>query len=778
MTKNNFNNGIFHYVNNDVHQFINDENKQKMKIKMNIYENNNNDFNVHDYSITYPLKSKINTNHHRPFESDVIYTQKEFPINSNTSNIIKLDEEILRNMNEKEKNKYILKIIEKFLTTKYEKQIVYFISNVHQKLKKFGNDVIFVIKGGHAIELGIEYINHLLSKNLNYLKPSTSDWDTGIFINPNLTTKKWNEIFEEINIIITEEMGDFNKEFTKNYKSQIEQINNKYFSIETNKSTKIERLSQNRCINRNCEKIKNNCKCSKHIPYIFSESYNFTLPDFILHRLKFNINMKNKQYLIECIDISFETKSSEKLKNIWNERFSILYNPIIEYNHYGFDIPIPSLEFLNIEEQRLIDQAIRLGPTYPDFRKLEKRRNRVKNLNEAMCYIEGTVFDGKKIDYNELEKTCVEKNVQIPNCNINPIVNKWILDTTNKQDLSKNKLIDLILKLVSKITPIYFKNEKIAKNKLISFRKYQLCNILVWYFKLLYNYLDNSQMTDYLNIRFTQTNNKKYDYLGEVEVYLVTLIDYIDKELSKGRSVSSEEILNWEKENKEKIIVYFLHRIFGICIKKNLRVKLEKTLRYIRKSFDKNTIMMIIGGEAIKQYHPNIFESPDYDIEIIINKKMDHTYKLQVIRNIYTGLDKLKNELTDSLNIDCFTSLKNVKYKFNTILFELKHSSKIVFYVTFIYNIKNQTKTGVANLFEIQIFNQEKNGTHHAMSMFNNKNQLPFENIKNLTNDINGLPYASLPALRSEYNFREGKRWNPLKGYIDIIRSKLINPDN
>lgn len=791
-----FNGKIFEYMDPDVRLFMDDDERRRMKIKFNIYEDSVEDYHVHDYdfgdykSIRFnssrntgnterkkPTFDNIDPFPNFPKETEPSENIGSIPVDIKKEQPFKLNEQYMNSLNSKERSEYLIKYIEKTLTSRYEKEIVYFISRLYQRFKKFGKNVIYLVKGGHATRLYLEYLSRLLKKDLKYLQPDTSDWDTGIYINPELKSNEWNKILDEVNSIVKDEIDTFNKNFTSTQKDTLKSINDKYFRVITDDSVRIELLTSNMCQNRQCEKIKKGCKCVQKIPYVFSESYNYTIPsDFILHRIKFNVQILNNMRRIstECIDISIEKENSMNLRKLWIDRFKILHRPVLILISHGYEIPIPSLEYLNMEEQSMINELESAGPNHPGYRKLKKRKERVKKLNEAMCYFEGTVFDGKKLnDYNQLESKCASNNINISKCNINSTVNEWINKTTNMKDITKNQIINLILKLVSNVTEIYFGDEFIARNILFSFRKTQLCSILIWYFKILYHYLTEEQMAEYLNVRFTQNNNTKYDYLVEVEIYLVSLIDDIDLNLKEGILLLDDDINKWREEHRDRLLTYFLHRMFGICIKKRIQLQLENTLRDIERHLDKNIVMFIIGGESVKLHYPGLFETPDYDIEVIHEISTSKSNITKTILYIHERLETLTDELNKNFKFKCFIDVTHTRYKAR--VFQQHYGVKIVFYANYKYTLKNVTHEGKANLFEIKVFTHDNNGLQIAVRKYNNDKMVPFEVVKNknIVNK-NGLGYASISALQSEFDFRKGKRGNTIKDYIDMIRGRLI----
>jgi len=794
-----WNGNIFEYIKPDLRTFMDDKERHRMKINFKIFENDVRDYKIKDYNLhgiqkpvePFPSNFNKNSQRKRPFETDSINIPQNIPTTSISMIQLKYNEEKMRTMSQKEKKNYLVKYLENYLTTKYEKQIVFCLSKIFNRFRKFGKNVVFIVKGGQATRLYLEYLGKLIKSDLRHLAPTTSDWDTGIYINPNLNSTEWNKILDEVIIIVKEELSQFNEEFSRKFRGEINNIKNEYVNVIPDQGTRLEILETKMCRYRDCDKTKKGCKCFEKPRTVFSESYNYMIGvdqnkpvGFYLTRLKFNVNIKNqiKRQSIECIDISIEKENSKNLKKLWMDRFGVLYKPTLIVTKHGFKIPIPSLEYLNLEEHGMIQELEKVGPSHPGFRKLKKRKERLQKLNEAMCHLEGTVFDGKKMEnFDKLEEICLSKNIKLPKCDINPTVNKWIWDTTKKQNISKNKTIDLILKLVSRVTPIYFENENIAKNILFSFRKSQLCNILVWYFRILYNYLTDEQITEYLNARFTQNNNKKFDYLGEVEAHLISLIDHIDNQCKENHLVTENEILNWKHENKDEIINFFIERIIGICIKNKIKENLEGTLRKLYKKMN-NAKMFIIGGEAIRQHYPGYFDTPDYDIDVLIDQDIPYftSYRTNLIKTLMSEIGTLVDSLNKISKINCFTEVSKIRFKHD--IFQLKYSNKIILYVIYYYKIKNKQKSGKANLFEIQIFNKKNDGINHALEKFGFKS----ENMKGLTFEKNGLLYASKKALRSEFEYRKGKRIRIIDGkktvmrikdHIDIIRGRLLNRD-
>jgi hypothetical protein len=220
-------------------------------------------------------------------------------------------------------------------------------------------------------------------------------------------------------------------------RDEIKKMNNDYFTINTC-------ASQSRIISlekrKDCKykEIKKNDSKNGEICYksngnnMLIESYNYTIPEFILHRLFFNVKILkniNESISTECIDVSINRQDSSELKHIW-KRINDLKNALII--NPKINLLVPSIEYLNIEEASVIfdicnyiKSHINKEPTYCNNRgsddtitffednkalidkldpeeklnfkkrtmKLKKRIKRMKLLNELNCIVEGTDTD-------------------------------------------------------------------------------------------------------------------------------------------------------------------------------------------------------------------------------------------------------------------------------------------------------------------------------------------------------------------------------------------------
>jgi hypothetical protein len=584
-----------------------------------------------------------------------------------------------------------LKHMEKQVMRIMENTLLEWISHISDTIQS--EDVIFIVKGGRAQQWLLYKLSKMSYSDLSAISPDSIDYDTGIFINPNLPRDEWYILYHKVDTYMKEEMAKLhsilsNKLFDYYNKGLTVESGNAKIDpyMKVRSSMTIDNLPR-----KNFKKITGDDNTPFYIldtpvnnPSPLLLQYNYSISDFLLHRVMFYFYENGQKIKGEIFDLSISDINSHELAHIWgifnhDKNISpIEYITVSELSSENniVRIPCPTKDFI-INDIEVMIQEVRDNPNSPRAAKMEKDFRRRNFMKIATCLEEYS--EGK-----DVENTCMEdfkinwETVPLSYHSSN-ILHLLGLETSSKKDIVN--ILSIILK---RLIPLFYQTEEDFMTNLYYINKFQLQSALNWYFKILEDLgWSDEIIISHFNDRVNNTQNTSEIisyHITDVEVYLVSLLREIyNAKLIAGRLFSSDEIHNWNRHRDSEFFQYLFARIGGMCMSiRNSTIMAEfheeiNNLIGLYNSYD-DVISFVYGGRAIiaqnkeKALHTQI-GSTDIDIKVIVNPYAENHDQLvyesnDILTTTFDTLARRLNEFDQNSNEICESEL-NSRYSMN-----------------------------------------------------------------------------------------------------------------